>query len=91
MSPKWITEAMAAGKACLSRAKRIKTPILIVQPEGDNVVSLPAQDLFNERCKSSRLLTIPHARHDVLIEADRYRDWALKHILNFYDHKYKFV
>jgi alpha-beta hydrolase superfamily lysophospholipase len=62
-----------------------------VQPEGDNVVSLAAQDTFNEACTSSRLLTIPHAKHDVLIEADRYRDWALKHILNFYDHRHKFV
>ncbi|WP_045398150.1 alpha/beta fold hydrolase [Vibrio campbellii] len=91
VSPKWISEAIAAGKYCLSQAKHIKTPILIVQPEGDNVVSLAAQDTFNEACTSSRLLTIPHAKHDVLIEADRYRDWALKHILNFYDHRHQFV
>ncbi|BBL89176.1 hypothetical protein VroAM7_18290 [Vibrio rotiferianus] len=91
VSPKWISEAIEAGKYCLSQAKHIKTPILIVQPEGDNVVSLAAQDTFNEACTSSRLLTIPHAKHDVLIEADRYRDWALKHILNFYDHRHQFV
>ncbi|WP_061008119.1 alpha/beta fold hydrolase [Vibrio sp. CUB2] len=91
VSPKWISEAVAAGKNCLAQAKDIKTPILIVQPEGDNVVSLPAQDLFNEHCASSRLLSIPHARHDILIESDRYRDWALKRIMNFYDHSHKFV
>ncbi|MCY9873712.1 alpha/beta fold hydrolase [Vibrio barjaei] len=91
VSPKWITEAMAAGKTCISQAKDIKTPILIIQPEGDNVVSLSAQDLFNEKCTSSRLLTIPHAKHDILIEADRYRDWALKHIMDFYDYKHEFM
>ncbi|GAL25978.1 lysophospholipase L2 [Vibrio variabilis] len=91
VSPKWITEAMAAGKQCLHYAKSITTPILIIQPEADNVVANQAQDLFNERCVSSRMLTVPHARHDILIEADRYRDWTLKHIFNFYDHRYKNV
>ncbi|MGV2986213.1 alpha/beta fold hydrolase [Vibrio sp. E150_011] len=91
VSPKWITEAMAAGKTCLSQAGKIKTPILIIQAEGDNVVSLSAQETFNEKCISSRLLTIPYAKHDVLIEADRYRDRALKHILSFYDYRHKFI
>ncbi|GMQ46437.1 alpha/beta fold hydrolase [Vibrio sp. 10N] len=91
VSPKWITEAMAAGKQCLRYAKSISTPILIIQPEADNVVSNAAQDLFNERCLTSRMLSVPHARHDILIEADRYRDWTLKHIFNFYDHRYKNV
>lgn len=85
-SPKWISESITAGAKCVSSAFEITCPMLIIQAGADSVVSNEAQDSFNEKCTASKILTIANAKHDILIEADRYRDRTLKNALNFFLH-----
>jgi lysophospholipase len=79
------TVAWAHGAARLIRAfsdvdypRRLATPVLVVGAGNDHVVPPAAAELFASRLKSGRLITIPHARHEILMERDRYRRqfWA---------------
>ena len=49
-------------------------PILIVAAGSDEVVSNRAIEQYARRLRSGRLVTIDGARHEILQEADRYRD-----------------
>lgn len=89
-SPKWIVESMLAGESCLLDAPKINCPILIIQAGSDNVVCNKSQEIFNEKCTVSRILSIKNAKHDILIEADRYRDKALKSAFNFLMHGHQY-
>ncbi|HLH13114.1 MAG TPA: alpha/beta hydrolase [Methylovirgula sp.] len=59
-------------------ARRTLTPILIIAAGADRVVSTPATELFASRLKAGRFITIPSARHDILLERDELRSlfWA---------------
>jgi lysophospholipase len=58
--------------------RRIATPILVVAAGNDRRTPLAATELFASRLKAGGLVTIPHARHEILMEHDRYRNqfWA---------------
>jgi lysophospholipase len=58
--------------------RRISTPILVIGAGRDCVIPLAATELFATRLKAGRLITIPYARHEILMEQDRYRNqfWA---------------
>jgi lysophospholipase len=58
--------------------RRILTPILVVACGGDRVVDIRQTERFATRLKAGRLIVIPHAEHEVMMEQDRYREqfWA---------------
>ena len=90
-SPKWAKEACRAGS--LSRSdpiiNAIKTPILLLQPGDDTIVSLEAQVEFcdkvnqvgNTSCKGYQ---VAEARHELFIESDKYRERALVTAIEFF-------
>ena len=59
-------------------ALRTTTPILVVAASDERLVSLPAIERFATRLKAGRLIVIPHARHEIMMERDvmRQQFWA---------------
>lgn len=56
---------------------RIRIPTLIVAAGADRVVSTPAIENFCRRLRLGNLITIDGARHEILQEADYYREQLL--------------
>jgi lysophospholipase len=52
---------------------RIRQPILIIAAGLDHIVSTPAIDDFSIRLRAGAHLIVPGARHELLMEQDRYR------------------
>ncbi|WP_163267412.1 alpha/beta fold hydrolase [Chelativorans alearense] len=55
----------------------VRLPILFLAAGGDQVVSTPAIERYARGLRSAKVLTIDGARHEVLQEADFYREQAL--------------
>ena len=62
----------------LDFCRQITTPTLMIVPGADRVISVAAMERLAERLKSCKLIVIPHARHEILMEQDALRDqfWA---------------
>jgi len=56
---------------------RIRQPILIIAAGQDHIVSTPAIDEFAVRLRAGSHLIVPGARHEMLMEADRFRAQVL--------------
>ena len=56
---------------------RIRQPILVIASGQDGIVSTPAIDEFAVRLRAGSHLIVPGARHELLMEADRFRAQAL--------------
>jgi lysophospholipase len=56
---------------------RIRQPILIIASGQDGIVSTPAIDEFAVRLRAGSHLIVPGARHELLMEQDRFRAQAL--------------
>lgn len=54
-------------------AEAIRTPILMVTAGSDRVVSVAAQQSLCDRLPHAQMVTIPEARHEILIETDDVR------------------
>ena len=52
---------------------RIRQPVLIIAAGFDAIVSTPAIDEFSARLRAGSHLIVPGARHELLMEQDRYR------------------
>jgi lysophospholipase len=52
----------------------VKLPVLFIAAGGDRVVSTPAIERYAQGLRSARVLTIDGARHELLQEADFYRE-----------------
>ena len=48
----------------------VLTPILIVAAADDRIVDTQSTERFARRLKAGRCLTIPHARHQVIMESE---------------------
>ena len=76
----WVCAAFRAMARCeaIDFPRRAKTPFLVVACGADRVVENRATERFATRLKAGSLVVIPHARHEVLMEQDRFRDqfWA---------------
>ncbi|HXW71679.1 MAG TPA: alpha/beta hydrolase [Methylocella sp.] len=59
-------------------ARRITIPTLIVAPGNDRLVDAVATEDFASRLKAGKCITLPGARHEILMERDIYRQrfWA---------------
>lgn len=58
--------------------RRTLTPILVVAAGADRLVDTSATETFASRLKAGRCITLPHARHEILMESDVFRAqfWA---------------
>ena len=58
--------------------RRILTPILVFTAGEDRIVRTPEVERFATRLKAGRLIPIPYARHEILMERDVFRAqfWA---------------
>jgi lysophospholipase len=75
----WVRAACIAADMIQSPAfvERFRIPTLVVAAGADEVVSTRAIEDFARRLKTASLLTIDGARHEILQEADRYREQLL--------------
>ena len=58
--------------------RRTQTPILVVAAGADRIVATPAIESFASRLKAGRVITLPYAQHEILMENDLFRAqfWA---------------
>jgi lysophospholipase len=56
---------------------KIRQPMLIIAAGADHIVSTPAIDEFSVRLRAGSHLIVPGARHELLMEQDRYRGQVL--------------
>ncbi|MGH6795834.1 MAG: alpha/beta fold hydrolase [Methylocella sp.] len=58
--------------------RRILTPILILAAGADRVADTAAAEYFTSRLKAGKCITLAHARHEILMEQDPFRElfWA---------------
>ena len=61
-----------------NRIARLTLPTLFVTAGADEVVSTPAAERLAWRMRSASSVAIPFAHHEILQEADRYRDQILE-------------
>jgi lysophospholipase len=76
----WVHAAARLTRAFIDAdyPRRISTPVLVIGAGRDSRIPLATTELFATRLKAGRLITIPYARHEILMEHDRYRNqfWA---------------
>lgn len=76
----WVDSAFRTmrGFAEQSFANRVRQPLLLVAAGQDRIVSTPAIGAFARRLRTGSHLVIPGARHEILMEQDRFREqfWA---------------
>jgi lysophospholipase len=75
----WVRAASIACQTLADPAflSRIHTPALIIAAGRDRVVSTPAAERLARGLRSGSLLTIDGARHEIMQEADLYREQFL--------------
>ena len=84
---RWLNEVRKA----MTRVNRqehltnITIPTVILAPVLDGIVPFSAMEALSRRFRASRLIPIPGARHELLMETDRYRSQALAATLAFLD------
>ncbi|MBO9426166.1 alpha/beta hydrolase [Labrenzia sp. R4_1] len=76
----WLNAAATAMKSMRQRraGPEMRLPCLILGAGRDRIVSTPAIEEFVSRTKNASYIEISGAEHELLMEADRYRDqvWA---------------
>ena len=72
----WVHAACMAVDAITDPAflQRVQIPIVIVGAGSDEVVSTPAVEAYARALRGASMLTIDGARHEILQEADVYRE-----------------
>jgi len=76
----WVDAAFRTMREFAEPAypSRLRQPLLLVAAGQDRIVSTPATGAFAVRLRAGSHLVIPGARHELLMEQDRYREqfWA---------------
>ncbi|MFT6986093.1 MAG: lysophospholipase [Psychromonas sp.] len=83
---RWVAESLSAAEQARENASQITIPVLVIQAGTDSVVTADGQNEFYKNikgCKEAQFITISGAKHEILLEADKYRIPALSATLNF--------
>jgi lysophospholipase len=88
----WVSEACAASDRLIAEADKTTTPVLVLQAGADTAVTPEGQTAFcsalargtSRSCEGGGPRQIADARHELLIEADRYRVPAMTAIFEFF-------
>lgn len=90
----WVVEAIDAAEEAVLAAQTPPAPLLIVQAGRDTIVDNRSQNraagILTKICtgsadQQSQLISIPDAKHEVLMEKDTPRNLALNSILDFFE------
>lgn len=80
----WLNAALWAMDKINQQADKITTSALLLQSGGDIVVSNETQARVCSKMPDCRLVTIPEAKHELMMEKDQYRNEAMRRILQFF-------
>ncbi len=80
----WVRQSLKAIGAIMAGADRITVPILMLQAGSDRVVDNAAQVRFARWAPACRLVVVPGARHEILMEKPGLRNPALRKIIDFF-------
>lgn len=84
---RWINESLFASEKAIDNASLINIPVLILQAGADLIVTKTGQQAFinnSQHCTKSELLQIAGAKHEILLEQDKYRIQALTTTFDFF-------
>ncbi|MCG8572315.1 MAG: alpha/beta fold hydrolase [Spirochaetes bacterium] len=79
----WIKELIIATKRIRQNGDQIQTPFILLQAGQDDWVDNQGHLQVLSKTNFGKLITLPGARHDILLEKDEIRDKALQSIKNF--------
>ncbi len=84
-STAWIMSVLAetAAEKILALAKRVQTPVLVLQAGDDTYVMPAGQDLFVKNAADATLIQFPRSRHEIHQERDTIRTRAFKALFEF--------
>ncbi|WP_404400683.1 alpha/beta fold hydrolase [Idiomarina seosinensis] len=77
----WLAEALAIGRQLTRQPPDFKLPVTLFQAGADAVVSADGQDVVCEANKNVNKQVIAGARHELLMESDRYRQPVVNKLL----------
>lgn len=80
----WLKAAHKAMRNIVSSAHTFPISSLILQASADTIVDNQKQNLIAEIIPNCEKMTIEGAKHEILMESDKYRDPALRAILAFF-------
>lgn len=80
----WLDASITAMNRIAEQANQIESQILVLQAGNDMVVENQAQDHVCARLPHCQLQVIAKAKHELLMEADDYRQPAMRTILDFF-------
>lgn len=83
----WLKAALWAMNTVEANARQITTPTLLLQSGGDTIVDNEAQQRVCAQMPDCQLKVVAEAKHELLLEADQYRDQAMAEILSFFASK----
>ena len=76
-SYRWVREALKATPRIVRQAKKVSTPVLLLQAGSDSVVKAYRQDVFCERVLQCAQYTFPDSFHEIVHERDGIRNKAV--------------
>lgn len=88
-SMRWVNESLFASEKAIDDASLITIPVLVLQAGADSIVTETGQQAFidnSRHCITSELIQIAGAKHEILLEEDKYRIPALTATLDFFKH-----
>ena len=79
---RWVNESLKACRKALKNKHKIKTPILILQAENDDIVKKEGIDVLCETAECKKAI-FTDSKHEIFKEKDSIRDIALQQVLDF--------
>lgn len=86
-SMRWVNESLYASEKAIEQASKIDIPMIIVQAGADSIVKAEGQQAFfanNQRCEHNQFIEVINAKHELLLEQDKYRIPAIAAVLDFF-------
>lgn len=83
----WLREAISVTRRLLNpdEAKRIKTPLLLIQAGLDSIVLLPEQEQFVSLVPGARIMKLDAAKHEIYCNDDGVLEPYMKAMLDFFE------
>lgn len=83
----WLREAISVTRRLLNpeEAKRIKTPLLLIQAGLDSIVLLPEQEQFVSLVPGAKIMKLDAAKHEIYCNDDGVLEPYMKAMLDFFE------
>tara|TARA_R110001583_G_scaffold7040_1_gene35116 strand:+ start:144 stop:1271 length:1128 start_codon:yes stop_codon:yes gene_type:complete len=86
-SMRWINKSLFATEKAINNASLINIPLLVIQAGADTVVTETGQKAFfanSKKCVDNQFIRVENAKHELLLEQDKYRIPAINKALDFF-------